>query len=412
MRLDFPGHEEEAGAEGPDGGGQAASIGLWGPLYFSLWLAGMALAAMVTIPRSSGWMLAGILTGWAGGLGLAAALACQQRLPLQDLLSGMMPRERVLFSMLLVAVMFSPAFTDGHYVLVDGWLWISAPLLLLAVTPIMTRIYLACILAGAWMAAGVSPHEPWQLALVLAFGLSWLASIGAAHFAHVGAPHGLAGWWPIYRLVVSVLQAALPAVAAAVALWLVWPATGLHKPIRNVRAAELLAPPPGSPHSVAPLEIATLLWQLFFLLLMIIWMIWIMLYIRRLFGRRSGETPLIDLLPEQSARMEYRAAPPRKAKPALGGRRGQIVALWRRWSDAMGSETAARREAETAREFTERLTRENPVTDPGPEMTQLLEQAHYAQAEPTDEDLERMRQAVETELSRQSLRRQIPQQPL
>lgn len=411
MRIDFQARDEDG--EELDLG-QTATIGLWGPLYFALWMAGFSFAVMVTVPHNSGWELAGVLLGWAGWLGLMASLACHQRLPLQDLLSGLLPRERVLLSMVIAAVMFWPAMFREKRVLIDGFLWVAGPLLFLSVTPIMTRVYLGCVLAGAWMSAAMSGHEPWHLAIILIFGLSWLFAIGAVHFAYVGDPHGLAGWWPIYRLFVSVAQAALPAIAAAGAIWLIWPATGLHEPYTAVHWSDFVAPhAPARPQGEVPtLQLATLIWQMLVAGLSLVWLIWIMMYLRKLLGKRSSGQPLVDLMPEQSARMEYRAATPPKPRPKLGGTRGQIVALWRRWCEAMGREATERRDGETAREFTERINAELPAANPGAEMTKLLEQAHYAAEEPSGQDLEQMRLIVEAELSRQSLRKQIPQEPI
>ncbi|MCE5229575.1 DUF4129 domain-containing protein [bacterium] len=390
--------------------GEAPEIGMWGPLYFALWLTGMALAALVNIPRfSSGWMLLTVMLGWAGGLGLTAALACNQRLPMQDLLAGLLPRERLLLALLIAAFFFSPAITDHFYVFIDGWLWTAPLFMLIAVTPLTTRAFLGFMLAGAWMAAMKSGREPWELALVLAFGVSWLIAIGATHFAYTGDPHGLAGWWPIWRLAVSVTQAALPATVAAVGIWLVWPITGLHEPFRGIRAIELIGPQTAHRGiKVPPADMAVLVWQMFIVLILIVWTIWVMLYLRRLFGKRSSSAIAVDLMPEQTAHMEYRAAPPRKAPPKLGGVRGQIVALWRVWSEAMRAENEIRRDGETAREFTGRVEGELPAAAPAPEMNALLEKAHYSPDEPRPEDLDRMRRLVETELSKQSLRRQTP----
>lgn len=392
--------------------GAAPTVGLWGPHYGALWATGLALAAMISVPRSSGVVLALVLAGWALGLGVMAVLSCNQRLALQDLLAGLLPRERLLLAVLLVGVMLGPSLTEDCHVLIDGWLWVAPLLLLLAVTPVMARIYLGVTLLGAWMTAGGGGREPCELALLLVFGVCWLAAIGAVHFAHTGDPHGLAGWWPLWRLLVSVLQAALPAVVAAAAIWWIWPATGLHRAYVGIRLVDVVAPGPARAGRVPDFEIVTLIWQLFLACLMIFWMVWVMLYLRRLFAKRSGAAPGLDLMPEQSARMEYRAAPPSRPRPTLGGARGQIVALWRRWSEAMGREAAVRRDGETARDFTRRLGSELPAAEPGPEMTRLLERAHYSPDGPDSDDVERMRRIVETELSRQSLRRQVPPEPL
>lgn len=392
--------------------GDAPIIGMWGPLYTALWSTALALAAMISAPRAtSGAMLAVVLSCWAIGLGVIAILACNQRLPLQDLLAGLLPRERLMLTILIGGVMLGPSMTDEHRVLIDGWLWAAPILLLLAVTPIVTRIFLAMMLLGAWFAAANSAREQYQLALLLVFGVSWLFAIGAAHFAYTGDPHGLGGWWPLWRLFVSVFQAALPAAIAAVAIWLIWPATGLHSAYRGIRAIDVIAPGAARVGKVPPIDIATLIWEIFLACIMIFWMLWIMLYLRRLFGRRASAAPMLDLMPEQSARMEYRAPTPDKPRPELGGARGQIVALWRKWSEAMAREAAARHEGETAREFTGRVSADLPTADPNPEITRLLEQAHYSPDEPGEAEIERMRLMVESELSRQSLRRQSPPDP-
>lgn len=411
MRIE-PDNPEDDAADSVEIG-EAPTLGMWGPLYMALWMTGMSLAAMISVTRHMpGPMLALILSGWTIGLGVMAITACNQRLPLQDLITGLLAREKLLLAILMGGVMLGPSLTEEHRVLIDGWLWVAPLLLLFAVTPTMTRIYLGMMLIGAWMAAANSAREPYQLALLLAFGVSWLTAIGAVHFAYTGDPHGLGGWWPIWRLFVSVFQAALPASLAAVAIWLIWPATGLHHAYVGIRAVDLIAPGPARAGKAPQFEVATLIWQLFLACIMIFWMVWIMLYLRRLFAKRSGAAPMLDLMPEQSARMEYRATVPAKARPELGGARGQIVALWRRWSEAMGREASARHDGETAREFTERLTSDLPSAEPTPEMTRLLEQAHYSPDEPGADEIEQMRQIVQTELSRQSLRRQAPPEPM
>ena len=381
----------------------------WAILYALLWLIGLLLAGMVAMARqfeSPVWLL-----GWAGGFAVAAAIARGQRVALGELLAGLLPRERILMGLLFGAIFLAPVLRDGAVVLLDGFLWVAPFMLLVAVTAQRARVFLAWTMAGAWMAALPIAHEPSALALGLGFGVAWLAALGAIHVAWTAEPHGLTGWWPAYRLAAGVARVLPGALLAGVTAWLLWPVGGLHPHVPFAGIA-LPSPRPGQAQPLDPIDMVRLVWSSILALVMIIALMWFVLAMRRLLSRRGGTAAPAATLPGQSVRMEYRAAPPPPMRPVLGGRRGRIVELWGRWADALGREVAIRRDGETAREFAGRLARNTPEAEPDAAMTELLERAHYAPAEPEEADTERMRRMVSEELSRQSLRRQVPIEPI
>ncbi len=385
-------------------------LGLWGALYLALWLVGLALAALVGLARE-GLLNPWPLAGWGIALGLMAVLACDQRLPLQDLLMGLNGREKLLLWLMLGAVFLAPVFLEGHLVLRDGFLWVAPMVLFQAVTPQRVRIFLAVALAGAWMAALALPPEPAGLVLMLGFGLAWLLALGAIHFAWSCEPHGLEGWWPLFRLGLGTLATALPAALAGYVAWLTWPEGGLHRPVALGEVA-VEALPRAARRGLDELELYRLFYHLVMAGLMILGLLAIMWLARRLRSRRGGSRLLPGMVAAETATLEYRAARPPAAPPRLDEARAGIVRLWGRWADAMAREGISRQPGETAREFNQRLAREQAGAETAPEMVDLLERAHYGAVQPTAADLERMRELVAEELSRQGLRRQAPVEPV
>ena len=407
MRLDDetddapgePGEHESVSGDGPE---------LWFPFFGALWLNGSVLAAMVAArPGGMPAIAAAIL--WSLALGATAFVARRNRLAFQELATGLLPRERIVLGLIVAGFFLGPAISTGPLVLVDGFLWALPLLIFFAVTPLLARLCLAWCLGGAWMAAAtLTMPGPLPLLLVILFGGTWLLAVGAAHFAFTGDTYGLRGWWAIRRLGVSVLPATFAAILAALAVGRLWPPPGLHEPLnwRGLGSAEVRH------RAVGELELSRLMWQIAAAVIMVVALFWLMLVLRRLLLKRRRARVKLDILPGQTARLEYRAAPPPPPVPELPGLRGRIVQLWSRWAAAMGAEDFTRRPGETAREFAARVQATGRDAQPPPELTELFEAAHYGEMEPDARDLDRMRSLVQEELSRQSLRRQAPLDPM
>jgi hypothetical protein len=346
---------------------------------------------------------------------VAAALAGHQRLALQELWTGLTPRERLLAGMMIGGIFAAPALFEGPTIWREGLLWPVPVLMLLAVTPASARAWLAWTLAAAWVGALVAGPAAVGMILVLVFGATWLLALGAAYFAFTGDPYGLPGWWAARRLILGVTGAVLPAAGIAATVWILWPPSGLHPSIAPVPAGDQVLSPAEArsrlTQQIDPLELASLLWDGLVALVLIFLLFCFMLLMRRLLKRSKPGRFAPDVLPGQAARLEYRPRPARR-RPRLDGLRGQIVALWGLWAKSMGQEGLGPNPAETAREHAGRLDRQSPQATPPSEMTALLEQAHYGPLEPTRQDVTQMRRLIEEELSRQSLRLSIGAPPL
>ncbi|HOE97489.1 MAG TPA: DUF4129 domain-containing protein [Candidatus Sumerlaeota bacterium] len=405
----------------PVPGQHVAGPDLWTVLYFSLWLTAALLAALVAFgrpidpllglaprdlqPLTSGRMIE--LAGWTLGLGLTAWLAARNRIEMHDLLVGLSVKERLVPLVFTLVFFLTPMFPESTQVLRHGFLWATPFLLLLAATPSMTRRLLAWMLAGAWFCAGGVGGAA-GAALVLGFAAAWLLALGATHFAYLGDPHGLGGWWPARRLARNTVLTALPALLAAVVVWWAWP----QRMRRGGGATDAAGPgaPPGARPTPAMdgFDAAEFVYRGVLGILAIIALVILMVLLRRFFRRRLRVRMEGDFLPGQIGQLEQRPLEDAPARPRLSGLRGRIVGQWARWARAMGREVEGRRAGESAAEFAARLARENSAAAPPAELTALLERAHYGETEPAPADAETMRRLVQEELSRQSLRRQQP----
>jgi hypothetical protein len=248
--------------------------------------------------------------------------------------------------------------------------------------------------------------------LLLIFGLSWLVALGLTHFTFTGEPHGLAGWWPIKRVLLNALVTAIPATMTGAVAWLMWQIW--KSPASQTPGAH---PSPLSPdhHRLAdrmdPMELMELIWWGAATIGLTVLLYVMLYYLRKFFLKRRLGSWNADVLPGQVARLEFRTAPQAPATPSLSGLRGNIIACWGRWATAMEREGLGRAPGETAAQYAERLAREAPEAAPPDGMTELLERTHYGPEEPGKADLEAMRQFVQEASSRLSLTRQKPMDP-
>jgi len=326
------------------------------------------------------------------------------------MVGALLPRERIALAVLIGCLFLMPGVTPRATILPYGFLWAAPALAALAVRPAAARRLLAWMLAGAWFAALGAPG--WGgVALAAAFGVSWLAALGATHFVFTGESYGLGGAWPILRLLRAVAGVLPPAaLAGAGGLW-VWRALGPSR-----------WPAPGTPRGldrpeqhwawerIGAYDLLDLIWRGAVTMLMVFVAFVILLYMRKRWLQMRGGGHPPEILPGQAARLEYEALPAPPPPPRLPGRRGLVAGLWGRWEEAMRLAAPPRAPGETAAQFAARLDR--PAAGEIQQITELLERAHYGPREPGPEDLARMRRLVEAERSRVSLERGIPFDPL
>lgn len=377
----------------------AARIGLWGPLYLTLWLNAALMAVMVLAardPRTLAFHPYLQLILWAAGFGMAARIACTERFALHDLMIGMGERDRFLITLFTIVPMILPAMVRGVRIIPDGFLWGAPLLLLLAVTPWMTRRFLALSLLGAALA---SPrlHDGIGLALTLSFATSWLLALSLTHFAHTGDPHGLGGWWPIRRAVISALAAAFPAGVAAGLTWWAWP-----KPAPAPLDPRTLLPKPEPPRPfelLDPMErIRLIYWGVATVMITTLLLV-LLHYLRRWLLRRNARSMGVKLMAGQVSQVEVREEEAKKERKTLLGTRGRVLALWGRWAAALKREGLGRGPGETAAAYAARIAGEDPDLTPPAAMTTLLERAHYGQEEPRPEDVAAMERMVNDQLT-------------
>lgn len=378
----------------------APPLGLWGPQFGALWLNAVMLAVLALYPRADALFFPFKIQValWALGLALAALTACHLRIVLHDLLTSLSDRDRFLLTLFMLGPILLPALVRGPRVVPDGPLWAAPAALLLAVTPWLTRRFLALTLIGAWLATMRMGHDPVALGLLLGFGISWLVALGASHFAATGDPHGLGGFWPVRKVVTSALAASIPAALAAVLAWWIWPDT---MPAAAARGAERVAFAASRTPLIQRLDVVqwqALMWHLALLVVLVAAVIVLLHYLRKWLLRRTAKAGGISLIPGQVAQLEYENELPPSEKKSLPGLRGRIVQLWGRWAAAVERAGEGRLPGETAAAHAARLGRENPALTPPETMTALLERTHYGLAEPRREDVAAMERYVREQL--------------
>lgn len=322
------------------------------------------------------------------------------RLLIQDWHATSPLPERVFYYMIPASIFFVPAFLRGHHVFPEGFILGMFPLLLVAVEPPQARRYLGWTLLAFWSVLYRRPDA--GVEWVLAFGATTLWSLACIHYAFVGAPFGLSGWWPARRAFLSAAIYALPASLAGFMVWAAWP-----EPKTTLGAA--FPPPEAFADRLSGMgkeEFYSFLVQLGLMAVLVSAALIFLYYLRRWLNRRMRPAALPHVVGGDLSEIDYaaRKRPPRR--PALSGNRARIVKLWARWARRMEvSVGAVRAPGETAAELDARLA---PVTGgESPERREIIaifDRAHYGESEPGAEDVKRMRELAEADPDRMERR--------
>jgi hypothetical protein len=374
---------------------------LWLPAYAAIWLNIALLAGLIFLPPRA--FVQGF--SWSVVLAVLTAVVGTHRILIHDLIVTFNYREHLGMGVLTLAFFLAPAFFDNYEIVPHGFLWAALVPLALAISPTMVRRLLGLTLVGAWFAA-LHLNDPLELAALLAFGVSWLLALGMAHVAFLADTHGLRGRWPAVRLLRSVVAVVLPATIAGGLACLFWPGAWAPGPRGGY------TPPARVLNQVDPIELYRLFVHLGIFVLVMAVVLGALYLWRRWLMRRQRHLGAGELLPGQQATLSYAPDPEELPPPTLPGLRGQVVKLWGRWERALGREGYTRRPGETATEYADRLAAESPDASPPADLTRLLDQAHYSPDAIDRDDVRRMRALVQDELSRQSLRRQSPVEPM
>lgn len=376
--------------------------GLWTTYFLIVWLNATLLAMLVHLPEP-GWLGRAALPAWTVGLGLMALFAAAGHLMLQDTFSDMTPRTRAGLVVIATVLFFCPSFANLP-VVPHGFLWTLPFFLLTAVREGPARRYMVWSFAGAWMASLRLRTHP-EMAALGAYAFSWLLLLGTIHVTFRGAPYGLRGWWPLWRIVRNSLVTVLPAALVGGAMWLIWP-TARPEPVGIQPPGNGLAPrePERLAESVDSEDVIELIRHATLVLVITIVLFIGLVYMRRFLLNRRRGGPVDSILPGQVARVREKpvADPPRRFR--LPGLRGQIMEVWKRWAEAMEREGWGRAVGETAEGHRQRLEQHRAEAAPPAEMVHLLEQVHYSERQPNRQDLQRMRRFVRAELQRQGKR--------
>ena len=275
---------------------------LMGVLFLTLWV-NTSIMSGVIIHGRAGWpagipwiLLSSVL------LALAATAACRLRRLLHDLLIVLSPREQLVLASGVLALFLLPGLFLPGRILPDGFIWAAPLLLLLSVRPSYTRRFLAWTFLGAWV-GGFRIHDTAGMVWMLLFGVSWLTALGATHFAFTGEPHGLAGWWPVRRILRNAWAASVPALATALLAWWVWPEPSLagRRPAMESPGGGDLIP---LAYRMDRIDLLALIWRGAVSVLLLVLLFLFLLYLRRLWLRRRGGDLASDVLPGQVARLE------------------------------------------------------------------------------------------------------------
>jgi len=384
--------------------GQPSPRPAWAPqgpsllatLYLLLFLHGFTFTEAVFEGRPAGYL-------WLSGLGLAlagAATAAGLLRPLIiDTIATFRPLGRLIIRLLPLAGFLPTALIDGLSARHEGFAFALPLLLLLAVDARQVRLYLAASILGFWFVCGRPEGlHPGRFAL---FGLTTLTSLTLTHWAFMGEPFGLRGWWALRRVLATALTYALPAGLLAGGMYLAWPerrpsaasaeplptgAVGL--PARRLSRGEI----DQISESIGRLTL--------FLLLMLASLVFITL-LRRWLGRKGRAVAVPVLRGADLSEVEPARTQPAPPRPKLAGNRGKIVHLWWKWvraSEAHGSPPW--QPPETAADWARRLGPIGAGLTQWDEMTQLVEEAHYGPVEPSAADVARMARLVDDELDR------------
>lgn len=355
----------------------------------------MALAVYGGRPDREVWLFA--LVGIFIFLSLFAA---GTRAAMHDLLPSLGLWGRLAHIFLASLAFLSPMALRGHAVLPEGFV-LMLPLLLPLVTRVnVLRFYLAVTLVGFGLTylGGSGPG----LAIVLGFGATTLLCFSSAHFALTGEPFGLHGWWPIRQVIRTAVVFFIPAGLASALVYRIWPDLPVGGPPAadagaEVSTAELLERV-GRARGTSTGDFVL---EVILGVLLVLAAIILIHLARRMLSHRARPKNLPLLKGSDVSELDYESLQRPAATVGLPGSRGEIVRLWWRWARRHSAADAPGAAGETAAEIAVRVAAEHESHAPASELTSLLERAHYGQAEPTEADVEAMRELVRDEIERE-----------
>ena len=338
-------------------------------------------------PSQLGW-----LVGIWSAMALLALTTAFLRIPFEDGLATLSVLGRLGLLLVLSGAFISPLFFPGHRVNPEGFVMIQFPLMVFSVNGRWTRRGLATSIVGFWFVCSGARDMP--LGFVLAFGATTLWTFSCAHFTFMAHSHGLKGWWPVGKIVQTVVLFFVPAALGAFLIFSIW--TSLDMPER------MTSPPPDLSSLPSYQRIAALrddvFWNLVLRMVISLALVVLSLIVlhllRRMLNRRARAVS-VPLTPGADvSELEMIETEQPVSRRSLDGTRGQIVRLWRRWSRVWEAPGLARAESETAAALAERVaTEEGPTASPEA-MTRLFEQAHYGPETPGRKDVDAMKKLV------------------
>lgn len=369
--------------------GSARGPGLFGPLYLAIFCQGLALALAVHARPDPAPAAAIRFAAVVGALAFGAFAGLLLRPLLQDWYTAAKPAERVLVLGTLYSPFALPALIPECPLLPEGFAFVLPSAALTAYDHRTTRRFVSIASIGFFATLGTRPEL--GVGAVVAFGATTLWVLAAMHFAYIGAPFGLRGWWAQGRIARAVVLFAAPAGLAAVLAHAVWPVpprrTDSDEPPDPARLMETLA-------SMSAEDLSRLAWRWGMALALMAGALTALYWLRRWLARRArpGNLPMIFGADVGEVEMVAREGPARRG--GLAGTRGEIVRLWSRWARAQAERGLHRAEGETAAEFARRLDAGAGARPERDDLTRIFERAHYSAEEPSADDAERMAELV------------------
>ncbi len=327
-------------------------------------------------------------------LGIAALLAMMLRPLLQDWFSDIQPSERFLLFAIISASFLTPSLIPSRKILPEGFLFALIPMLFFSADQKMVRRYLAMSLVGFWFALGKSDANEWETVVV--FGATTLWSFSAAHFAFVGNPFGLRGWWPVRRIFQAVTFAFIPSTLAGYLAYQIWP----RIPAANPAETKLGEKSPSPSVHLSPEQLNELLIRSVLGMFLIVASVVALHYLRRFLNRRARAANLPQVLGADVGELDYERLQPSAPPPTLDGTRGQIVRLWQKWAKRREAEGVIRSQGETASEFAGRVESPSDQSDTRLPLTRLFEKAHYGPQTPSPTEVEEMKALTRSDVEK------------
>lgn len=363
--------------------------------YWALWAQAQALLCLVygLEPTHSRWFIA-----LSSALLPVAFLGYVARLAVQDWFVSARGAERAFIPLIALGCFQMPIWLRGHHVLPEGFVFALFPLLFFSFGHGPLMWLWGVMTLGSWFALADWPGEPGGfIGPAAVMGALSLWSLTAIHYASVGAPFGLRGWWPFSRVIMTVIFFCVPSGLAA------WLAASLRLD-RSIPAS----PPPPSAAPEIPLdrvyqrlqrlsraELMELFIRAGLSILVLLTAIVTLWLVRKWLGRRAKPARAPILFGADIAESEITGIGQAAEPATLDGPRGEALALWRRWERALAQSGRAREANETASEFTTRIASELGAGSDSRRIARLLESAHYALEEPSPSDLSDMNDLVD-----------------